>query len=208
MARPLLQYRIEQLEKIFAASLTNESALRQLADELQHRDVPRALALRSQVETALRGTKMSPDAPAATPIGTKPASPVTVPEFVPAPAIAGQTNLWSDGADDSPTPAIAPPVPTTRPSISRVPLDAKPTTQRADSEREMPAMSAEAAYKVLKATPGTPWEVIEQTRRELVEQANPGRIASLNSEGRIQIQAEARRANAAYAVLCTTRRGG
>jgi DnaJ-domain-containing protein 1 len=69
-------------------------------------------------------------------------------------------------------------------------------------------MSAEAAYKVLKATPGTPWEVIEQTRRQLVEQANPSRIASLNSERRIQVQADAKRANAAYAVLRMARGGG
>lgn len=201
MARPLLQYRIDQLEKMFVASRTNEAALRQLADELQHRDVPRALALRAQVEKALRGTRANPDAPVAPAITTTSASSVAVPEFTPAPAIAGQTNLWPERGDDLLFPSIAPPVPPTQPSVSRVLSDATPPTQRPESGREIPAMSAEAAYKVLKATPGTPWEVIEQTRRQLVEQANPGRIASLNSERRIQVQADAKRANAAYAVL-------
>jgi len=208
MARPLLQYRIDQLEKMFVASRTNEAALRQLADELQHRDVPRALALRAQVETALRGTRANPDAPAETAITTTSASSVTVPEFAPATAIAGQTNLWPERGDDLLLPSMAPSVLSTRPSMSRAPSDAKPTTQRPESGREIPAMSAEAAYKVLKATPGTPWEVIEQTRRQLVEQANPSRIASLNSERRIQVQADAKRANAAYAVLRMARGGG
>jgi len=54
---------------------------------------------------------------------------------------------------------------------------------------------------VLKATPGSPWVSIEQTRRLLVQQAHPERVAAMSPDKRARVQAEARLANAAYALL-------
>jgi DnaJ-domain-containing protein 1 len=62
-------------------------------------------------------------------------------------------------------------------------------------------MGVDEAYKALKATPGSAWESIEQTRRQLVQQAHPDCLASMGAEKRAQVQAAARRVNAAYAVL-------
>lgn len=69
-------------------------------------------------------------------------------------------------------------------------------------------MPLEDAYKVLKATAGSTWESIEQTRRQLVQQSHPGRLKSMNPERRAQTLAEAKRVNAAYAVLSQARCGG
>jgi hypothetical protein len=126
-------------------------------------------------------------------------------------------------------PATAkPPVPLvpveTRPARSRQPaplvqMETRPATARqvlavvkqpvqeagTVKSREMPDMSSSMsegdAYKVLKASPTSTWESIEQTRRHLVQQAHPEHMAMLSPERRTQVQQEARRANEAYAVL-------
>ena len=53
-------------------------------------------------------------------------------------------------------------------------------------------MPVDDAYKLLKATPSSTWESIEQTRRELVQQASPARVSAMNAEKRAQLQAEAK----------------
>ena len=70
------------------------------------------------------------------------------------------------------------------------------------------AMPLEDAYKVLKATPGTTWESIEQTRRTLVHQSHPSHLKTLSAEKRTQALAEATKVNVAYAALSQTRCGG
>jgi DnaJ-domain-containing protein 1 len=69
----------------------------------------------------------------------------------------------------------------------------------------MPAMSVEDAYKMLKATAGSTWESIEQTRRQLVQQSHPVRLKSMSAELRSRVLAEAKRANAAYLTLSRAR---
>ena len=66
-------------------------------------------------------------------------------------------------------------------------------------------MPVEDAYKLLKATAGSTWESIEQTRRQLVQQAHPSRVKSLSPERRASALAEARRVNAAYEALSQLR---
>jgi curved DNA-binding protein CbpA len=69
-------------------------------------------------------------------------------------------------------------------------------------------MPVEDAYKLLKATPGSTWESIEQTRRLLVEQSHPERLKAMAAEKRSSALAEATRANTAYATLSRLRCGG
>ena len=76
------------------------------------------------------------------------------------------------------------------------------------SRASPPSMPLEDAYKVLKATPGVPWESIEQTRRTLVHQSHPSRWKTLSTEKRAQALAEATRVNVAYAALSQARCGG
>jgi DnaJ-domain-containing protein 1 len=70
------------------------------------------------------------------------------------------------------------------------------------------AMPVEDAYKVLKATSGSTWESIEQTRRLLVQQSHPERLKAMTAERRSSALAEAKRVNAAYATLSRMRCGG
>lgn len=67
---------------------------------------------------------------------------------------------------------------------------------------EIPVISPSDAYKALKATPGSSWESIELTRRQLVERASP---AVAIYEMRQQLQRDAERINAAYRVIALDR---
>ena len=70
--------------------------------------------------------------------------------------------------------------------------------------REIPVMSLSDAYKALKATPGSSWESIELTRRQLVQRASP---AVATDEQRQQLQRDAEDINAAYKVIALDRIG-
>ena len=69
-------------------------------------------------------------------------------------------------------------------------------------------MPLEDACKFLKAMPAARWESLEQTQRTLVQQSHPSRWKTLSTAKRIQALAEAKRVNAASAVLSQARCGG
>lgn len=186
MTRPLMQHGVAQLEEMFAKGGGDLKVLKQLENELQYRQVPRAVALRAEVQAAIDS---------ATPPRLTPARP-------PAPQ---QPNLWERAA--APHAAMeAPPALPSRPTTPNRPADPSATPNPAHSPA--PTMPLEDAQKLLKATAGSTWESIEQTRRQLVQQAYPGRLKSMSPERRAQVLAEARRVNAAYVALSQMRCSG
>lgn len=192
MPRPLIQHGVGRLEEIFAKGKADGKLLKQLEHELQHRQVPRAVALLSEVQAAMTGRAIAPQAPAV---------PAPPPDRLPA-LISQQHDLWGRTA----IPPVVPPLASVRTVASAVrPLESPPITNASASS---PAMPLEDAYKVLKATPGTTWESIEQTRRTLVHQSHPSHLKTLSAEKRTQALAEATKVNVAYAALSQTRCGG
>lgn len=197
MNRPLMRQNIAQLEALFETLRGDPGTLRQLEHELQNRHVPRAVTLLAEVQAAMSSTApVSPAevVPVPPPPVKSPAPPVRQPE------------LW----ERAPLPPVVSPPVVTQP---RPPApEAKPLVPRAAVPKptppEPPTMPVDDAYKLLKATPSSTWESIEQTRRELVQQASPARVSAMNAEKRAQLQAEAKRVNTAYAVLSRQRIGG
>ena len=149
MPRPLMQLGVGDLEALFTKSKTDVKVLKQLEHELQYRQGPRAVALLAEVQAAMYGAAPVAPAPA-------PAMPV------PAPA-PQQTGLWerptapATGLAASPIAAPRPAEPIKAPTPPAVPKTPEP------------AMPVEDAYKLLKATAGSTWESIEQTRRQMVQ---------------------------------------
>lgn len=181
-----MQHGVAQLEEMFAKGRGDLKVLEQLENELQYRQVPRAIALRAEVQAAISS---------ATPPRLTPARP-------PAPQ---HPNLWERAAAPHTTMETANAVPF-HPATSSRPADASASPSPAlPPERTMPL---EDAHKLLKATVGSTWESIEQTRRQLVQQAYPGRLQSMSPQRRAQVLAEARRVNAAYVALSQARCGG
>ena len=202
MPRPLMQHGVGQLEDMFGSCRGSLQVLRQLENELQYRQVPRALALLEKVQAAMSAGADAPTALA-------PQAPTAQPPSDSAPP--RQPDLWGQ----TPTPRAAPPAP----SVAAAPPGVAPRATSPIRHAEGPAapkpvaptaptVSLEDAYKLLKATAGSTWESIEHTRRQLVQQAHPSRQQSMSEERRAQQLSEARRVNAAYLVLSTKRSGG
>jgi len=144
MYRPLMQRGIGDLEALFAKSKTDVEVLKQLKHELQYRQVPRAVALLADVQTAMNGATSAKPGP--------------------------------------------------------IDTDARKTQKDA-----VLSITVEDAYKLLKATSGSAWESIEQTRRQMVQPSHPARLKSMSLERRNQTLAEAKMVNAAYAALSQVR---
>ncbi len=191
MSRPLMQHGVQQLREMFDRSKADAGVLRQLAEELQHRQVPRASVLLAEVRAAIAS-----------------ASAVGVPGSVAPPVSragpARQQDLWTRPPPPPPVPGSAPPshMPVAMPSLG-APSAATPRPVRTVS-----TLTAEDACKVLKTTLGATWESIEQTRRLLVQQSSPSRTSTLSAEKRAQALAEARRVNDASATLSRIRQTG
>jgi len=191
MPRPLMQLGVGKLEEMFAMGKLDAKLLKHLEQELQYRQVPRAIALLSKVRAAMSEGAAAPEAP------TLPAS---APMRATAP-VSQQPDLWGR----PPIPHVVSPSAPIRAAVPTVGPQELPLLAR--SPASPPALPLAEAYKILKATPGATWESIEQTRRTLVHQSHPSRWKTLNSEKRAQTLAEAKRINAAYAALSQTRCG-
>ena len=191
MARPLMQVGVGQLEELFAKSRSDQTVLRQLEHELQYRQVPRAVSLLGEVQAVLyRALPLTPPAAAR----TMPTAPTTP---------AGQPGLW-DRSTQQLAPAPVPPVVPEQPAVRPLPL---PPAMK-PAAPPVVAVPAEDAYKAFKATSGSTWESIEQTRRLLVQRCHPERLKAMTPERRSSALAEARWVNAAYATLSRVRCGG
>lgn len=202
MSRSLMRHNIAELEQLFGALKTDPKTLKALEEELQHRQTPRAVALFAKVQGALKTLKRgkSDDSPSNRP----------KPDISPTEHLNQQPDLWSGQSKPVPQHASAPAVaqhemvPPASSPVSGFPASISAPVM--DNVTGIPpAMSAADAYKVLNATTCSTWETIEQTRRLIVQQAYPERIATFSLELRAKVQTEAKRANEAYAGLCRLR---
>lgn len=193
MSRPLMQYGVGQLEEMFANGRTDPKVLKRLENELQFRQVPRAVSLLAEVQAAKHGaTPAAQPSPPPAPRQTQPGAPE-------------QPNLWEAAAP--PTASVA--SPKVSPLRQAPQLGTKePAEKSSSAQPPAQVMPLEDAYKLLKATASSTWESIEQTRRQLVQLSSPGRLMALNPEKRSQALVEAKQINAAYAAISQARCGG
>lgn len=190
MKRTLMQLGIGALEEMFANSKTDAKVLRQLENELQNRQVPRAVALLEEVQVAMK-------------LGAPPALATTQEELVLVPPPAP---LPVPPPPKEPAPPVVVRAPAVQvATVSGLQQSRPPAPQVRAAAAPMPAMTLEDACKLLKVTPTSPWQVVEQARRNLVELSHPSNAATLSAEQRDRILADARRVNAAYAALSTAR---
>ncbi len=128
MARPLMQHGVGQLEEMFAKGKADPKVLKQLENELQYRQVPRAIALLAEVQAATCG-----GTPAAPQVATVPAPPV-----VAAPTAAPFRTV---------TPAAKPPQPA---SVVKAP--ASPPVMPVDDAYKVLNASPGATWESLEQT--------------------------------------------------------
>lgn len=191
MARPHMQLGVGHLEDLFTKSKSDLKVLKQLEHELQFRQVPRAVALLAEVQAAMY---LSPDL-----------SPAALAKSSPSPSEpASQPTLWDFSATVAQPSAQLPSAvaaPMAQPSSEDV-IPASAATS------PLSAMPTDAAYTLLKATPGSTWESIEQTRRSLLKISHPENLRKLPESKRTQVLAEAKAINEAYVLLFKSRCAG
>lgn len=187
MSRPLMQYGVGHLEEMFTKSKADPKVLKQLENELQHRQVPRAVALLIEVRAAIHSSTS-----VANPIVNPPSLAVTVT------TVSEQHDIFEN------PPASSNVVVQKNAMVGMLPSSVVPTSPK-QSMQEIVNISVDDAYKLLKVMPGSTWELIEQTRRSLVMQSHPTSVAALSADQRALAQTEAARINAAYLVLSTLR---
>jgi hypothetical protein len=195
MQRPLMQHGVGQLEDLFAKSSDDQEVLQQLENELRHRQVPRAVTLLAKVRSAITKAQASP--PSAQVSASTPQASVSTPAAA-GPVVTSQAVLWTR---ESRRPLTVPLTPASAASTVRfAPTDGpKPVSPQA------PTVPLQDAYRLLKATPGSAWESIEQTRRLLVGKSHPERLRALTADQRQRSLAEAKQVNDAYAVVSQSR---
>jgi hypothetical protein len=212
VTRPLMQHGVGQLEQLFATSKADAKVLKQLENELRYRQVPRAVALLAEVQSALY--TQPPKASAPQPMEGKTDAPPQAEIPHPPPV---QPALWTlppgpSGGEPKesnelgqalgneagqPSPPIIRPAPTPAPATEIKSAKNEPRTQ--------PMVTLADAYKLFKATPASSWASIEQARRLAVQAASPTRLSSLPETQQNSARDEARMLNAAYEVLAHAR---
>lgn len=201
MKRTLMQLGIGALEEMFTASKTDAKVLRQLENELLHRQVPRAVALLEQVQLAMKrvATSVLPRAHDELPL-EPPAAPAPVqvapPPERPAPAVVVVSAPVVPPMPPSVPPQVRPPA---------VPPVAAPAHPVRVERASIPALSFDDACKLLKVTAGAPWQEVELSRRKLVLLSHPRHVVGMAPHRQEAARDEARRVNAAYAVLSAAR---
>lgn len=213
MSRPMMQMGVGQLEELFAKSKADQRVLRQLEHELAFRQVPRAVTLLGQVQTALNSSLLGLPPAAAPAAAEQVQPPPTVnppPKAVPAaPPDAVQVSLPFPPAAVPPvSPAVPIPVAKPAPVVPTVPVASRPAAPHAPSTTTpLMQISLEDACRILKVLPGDPWEQIEQSRRKLVMRSHPEKLSGLGPAQALQARAEAMRVNDAYLVVAARRSG-
>lgn len=190
MARPLIQHGVGQLEDLFTKSKSDPRVLKRLEHELKYRQVPRAVALLAEVRAAMYGLSPTP----------APDTNAPAPPRAPAPQPSLRDTQPPVARHAAPSPPVV--------DVPAAPQPVAAAALATPATAPVPAIPLEDAYKLLKATSGSTWESIEQTRRLLVEASHPERLRSLPEGKRTQALAEAKRVNDAYAALSLARCAG
>lgn len=177
MPRPLLKFRISDLEEMFAERSEDSALLDRLQRELKYRKTPRAVALLQKVRAAI--SRVESEAPSSVQLSEQ--STTSKPSI---------TCVPSRDTGAEPLPLVFP-VQDARHNPS----------QSLAGGQTSPPTGAGQAYALLKISPGSSWESVELARRKLVQRASPATTSSMSAGDRARLNERAALVNLAYALL-------
>lgn len=201
MARPYIQKTIVELQELFEASKDSSAELKKLAAELKHRRVPKAVALAKKVLDALNGTKA--EEPKKDPGATQQSTQATPEDPIIDCQGCSQKLRIKLGAEsrEYSCPSCKSKF---HASFSGGVLSVvflKAAGAGAGFENEDAPLTVNDAYKLFDADATSPWESIELTRRRLIQQYHPDKVAALGPKLQVLAEAEGKRINVAYDLL-------
>jgi len=200
MPRPYSQKNIFELQDIYVASQSDSAELKRLRAELQHRAVPKANALADKVRESLAALAKNPTTERPQPTDESASEPSPPTHRVISCQNCGQglrielsqtrrqqrcpackatfTTAYLDGI------------------LSVVFEGVKAETGKPENEQSLNVTLADA-YQLFGADKTTAWEEIELTRRRLIQQYHPDKVAALGPKLREVAETEAKRINIA-----------
>jgi DNA-directed RNA polymerase subunit M/transcription elongation factor TFIIS len=202
-SRPYSQKGIFELEELYAGSQDNLAELKRLQAELRHRKVPRAVALAKKVSESLTALKHEaqneqPQPPNEPPLGSTPTHTIISCQkcgqglrielnqeqrALRCPTCkASFTTAYKDGV------------------LSVVFEGTKPDSGKTQNEQPL-IMTLGDAYQLFNSDNATEWEEIELTRRRLIQQYHPDKVAALGPKLRDLAEMEVKRINIAFDLL-------
>lgn len=184
MPRPLLKFRISDLEEMFAERSKDSALLDRLQQELKYRKTPRAVALLQKVRAAVPRAESE----------TRSSVQLSERPIVLKPSIACVASR-DTGTESLP---LAFPV-------QEAPHN--PSRSLAGGQTSPPT-EVDQIYGLLKISPGASWESIELARRKLVQRASPAITLTMSAGDRARLNERAALVNAAYALLAKQRWSG
>jgi DnaJ-domain-containing protein 1 len=203
MARVYLQKTIVELEALFNANSCNVTELKKLAAELKHRKVPRAVALSKKVSEALNDSKA--EEPEKEYEGTKESSHNNHKDTVIECQACNQKlriKLSQESAEYScPSCNSKFQCSFSEGVLSVIFVKPASNNSKDDSDNQSLEITLNDAYKLFDANASSPWELIELTRRRLIQQYHPDKVASLGPKLKLLAETEGKRINIAYDLL-------
>lgn len=184
MPRPLLKFRISDLEEMFAERSKDSVLLDRLQRELKYRKTPRAVALLQKVGAAV--LRAESKTPSSVQLSKQPTTSKPSITCVP---------LRDTSAE--PLPMVFP--------VQEAPHN--PSKSLAGGQTSPPTEVGQA-YALLKISPGSSWESIELARQKLVQRASPAITSSMRAGDRARLNERAALVNVAYALLAKQRCSG
>lgn len=217
--RPLMQLGIGELEDIFEKQIKNLATLGRLKHELNHRQVPRAIALLERVKKAeamleaVDSQRVPPKSPRST-ARLKPHTPASAPVSI-SKSLRPEINPSEDGLRmatgqlDLLTGFQQPPEPA-KPKAPHAGTSDAVTAQKPQTAAELealPQLALEDACRILKVGLGDTWEKVEAARRKIVTKSSPLATTGLSPVQAQKLLAEAQKANDAAIVIAARRSG-
>lgn len=204
MSRPYIQKTVFEMQELYAAAQSNSAELKRLLVELKHRKLPKANALADKVKKSLDALKQGPakEQPNASQQEPQASSAPTHKIIVcqrceqrlrielsfrqrelscPACKVSF-TTIYQDGV------------------LSVVFAEAKPENGAKQNEQSVNVTLGDA-YQLFQTDRGSAWEEIEFTRRKLIQQYHPDKVAALGPKLRELAELEAKRINVAFDLL-------
>lgn len=201
MARDYIQNSVFELEGIFEASKTDIVVLKALAKELKARKVPRAVLLAKKVREALEGLEGNPASKNSSD-KAPPSAPVIKCEVCGTKLRLRLTNELADyTCPQCKTLFTA----SFNEGILSVVFSKVSGPEDRPKRDDQFQISVEDAYSLFEADQSTPWEILEKTRRRLIQQYHPDKVAALGPKLRALAEVEGKRINIAFDLLRKSR---
>lgn len=203
--RPYIQKTIIELQAIFDVNKDNSVELKKLESELAHRKVPKAVALAKKVSDALKSVK-----------GEEPKK-------------QSEERFKNEPGQPTAQKPLDDPIIKCEGCGQKLRIKIDPETQEFNcpsckakfhasfsagvlsvvfvksngikKDEDQVTLTLKDAYKLFEADETSPWEQIELTRRRLIQQYHPDKVAALGPKLREVADKEGKRINLAFALL-------